>query len=141
MFGKKKKQERLDEDLQSSAFYGDMYWVKRLLAAGANPRWNHYAALREAEFGYHHNVVNVLRVAIEKQDEQRETERLELERQRLELERQQNPLLAGSGLTFAKSGPEGIDALLREATAEQKQMRFPARAGAPGRNYASLPQL
>jgi len=135
------KQEDLDYGLWSSARDGDVYWVERLLAEGANPHWQHDAALRDAGFGCHDYVVNVLRAAIKKQDAQREIERLELERQRLELERQQSALHADTGLTFAKSGPKDIDALLREATAEQEQMRYPARAGAPGRDYIPLPQL
>jgi hypothetical protein len=42
-------------------------------------------------------------------------------------------------LTLAVS-EQAIDDLLREATAEQAQVRFPTRADAPGRNYAPLPQ-
>jgi len=58
-----------------------------------------------------------------------------------EVERQESPLYGGTGLTFVNSGPEDIDALLSEATAEQEQMRFPTRAGARGRDYIALPQL
>lgn len=71
---------------------------------------------------------------IEKQGVQREEERLELERQH-------NPMLAGTGLTFVEPRPEDIDALMREATAEQEQMRFPGRAGVPGRYYIPLPRM
>jgi hypothetical protein len=72
--------------------------------------------------------------AIGKQDAQSERDTLELERKR-------NPMLASTGLRLVKSRPEDVEPLLREAEAEQEQMRFPSRAGARRRDYLPLPQV
>ena len=165
MFGKKKPtQEYLDSSLCWAAYRGKARRVKNLLAAGANVHANqddalHSAvcsgdvetmkvlleagadvhqgqdwALWRAQIRHDTEALKVVREAINRQDNQRERERRELEQQR-------NPLRVGTGLTFAKFGPGDMDALLREAVAEQEQMQYTARPRAPGRDYVLLPRL
>jgi hypothetical protein len=116
-----------------AAVGGDVEMMKVLLEAGADVHQRGDWALRVAQNRGCTEQLQVVRDAIKKQDAQREKERLELERQR-------NPLRAGTGLTFAESRPEDMEILLRDAMAEQEQMLCPSRAGAPGREYAPLPQ-
>ena len=116
-----------------AAVGGDVEMMKVLLEAGADVHQRGDWALRVAQNRGCTEQLQVVRDAIKKQDAQREKERLELERQR-------NPLRAGAGLTFVESRPEDMEVLLRDAMAEQAQMRYPARAGAPGRECVPLPQ-
>jgi hypothetical protein len=129
----KKSQKRLDFDLWWSAWHGYTDDVRKSLAAGANVHASDDAALQWAEDHDRKETVRVLREAIEMQDAQAPKEKLELERQR-------NPLLAGTGLRLAEYGPKDIETLLREAMAEQEQVRCPARAGALRRDYLPFPQ-
>ena len=161
---KQKSQERLDWKLVLAICHSKIDEVKQLLAAGANVHADHDVtfhwaavvgnvdmmkvlleagadvhqrgdwALRVAQNRGSTEQLRVVRDAIQKQDAQREKERLELERQR-------NPLRAGTGLTFAESRPEDIEALLRQAMADQEQMGCPNRPRAPGREYVPLPPL
>jgi hypothetical protein len=107
--------------------------MKLLLEAGVDVHQNDDYALRHTRLTGNHERLQIVQEAIRKQNARREKERLELERQ-------QNPLLAGTGLTFAEFRPENIDALLREATAEQEQIGRPTRAGVPDREYIPLPK-
>jgi hypothetical protein len=107
--------------LDLAACFGQTKMVKMLLTLGANVHASDDGALHAAVESGHTVTADVLRNAI-MQDAQREQERAELERQR-------NPLLTGTGLTFAESRPEDIEALLREAIEEQ--VRYPTRPRAP----------
>ena len=139
-----------DDALGWAAFWGHTETVKVLLAAGADVHAQGgksmiWAAKRDCT-----ETVHILQTAIKDQ-----------EARRLELERQQNALLTGTGLTFAESRPEDMDALLREAMAEQSlsvsalaldvslpsqllgqpELAQPGRAGQPkGREYIALPR-
>jgi hypothetical protein len=117
-----------------AAVGGDVEMMKVLLEAGADVHQRGDWALRVAQNRGCTEQLQVVRDAIKKQDAQREKERLELDRQ-------QNPLRAGTGLTFAESRPEDIEALLRQAMADQEQMGCPNRPRAPGREYVPLPPL
>ena len=107
--------------------------ARRVLAAGADVHTQHDAARRDAYNFGHIETIAAIEEGIQKQDAQREKDRLELERQ-------QNPLRAGTGLTFCGDQAEGYEALLREAMAEQEQMGSPTRPRAPPREYVPLPQ-
>ena len=142
---------------------GDWRTVKEVLAAGADVHAQDDRALREAVYSRHTTVVETLIEAganvlvckdgllwlAERYDDRElrrtvlaaiQTQEAQREKERLELERQRNPLRAGAGLTFVESRPEDMEVLLRDAMAEQAQMRYPARAGAPGRECVPLPQ-
>jgi Ankyrin repeats (3 copies) len=121
------EQAKLDGRLIDTASNGDTEEVRKLLADGADVHAVDDFALRWAVRQGHTETVKVLQEAITKRDAQRVNETLELERQR-------NPLLAGTGLTFAESRPEDIEALLREAMAEQDRPGGPA-----DRDYVPLP--
>jgi hypothetical protein len=120
-----------DDALAAAACFGHTKMVKMLLTVGANVHASDDFALHIAVGNGHTETADVLRNAI-MQDAKRERERAELERQR-------NPLLTGTGLTFAESRPEDMEILLREAIAEQ--MRCPTRPRAPPKEYVPLPQL
>ena len=98
--------------------------VKTLLAAGANVHARDDWALCLATRNGHTETVQVLQAALKTEDAQQ-----------LELERQRNPLYAGTGLMFAKSTPEDMEALLREAMAEQARM---GSRPEPGSAYPTL---
>jgi hypothetical protein len=119
-----------DTALVLAACLGQTKMVKMLITLGANVHASDDAALRAAVTEGHTKTADVIRNAI-MQDAQREQERAKLERQ-------QNPLLTGTGLTFAESRTEDIEALLREAIEEQ--MRYPTRPRAPLKEYVPLPQ-
>src|ERR1017187_1547130 len=112
-----------DDALCSAAMTGHTETVKVLLASGANVHAADDRLLYWVAQNGHTETLRVLQEALKNEIADR-----------LELERQQNPLSVGTGLTLAKSGPEDLDALLREAIAEQSSPERP-----DGGEYASLP--
>src|ERR1017187_4171054 len=97
-----------DYALRLAASNGHTVTVKTLLAHGADVHARDDEALCWAACNGHTETVKVLQEAIKSHNTQR-----------LELERRQNPLYAGTGLIFAKSRPEDVEVLLRDAIAEQ----------------------
>jgi hypothetical protein len=97
-----------DLALRWAAHDGHTETARTLLAAGADVGAGDDYALRWATRNGHTETLRVLQEALKNEVARR-----------LELERQQNLLYVGTGLTFAKSRPEDVEVLLRDAIAEQ----------------------
>src|ERR1039457_5700142 len=104
-----KEQSELNDRLTGAASDGDAVTVQTLLAHGADVHARDDEALCWAACNGHTETVKVLQEAIKSHNTQR-----------LELERRQNPLYAGTGLIFAKSRPEDVEVLLRDAIADRE---------------------